>query len=102
MGFAETILWMAQQGLFQFFFPFALVFVILYALLIKYKILGEGKELLSGIVAFIVALFLMLYGLNVYIANFLAWVLGRAGILLILLLMGLVIAAFVQGQAGGE
>ncbi|MBR9680115.1 MAG: hypothetical protein GOU99_03645 [Candidatus Altiarchaeota archaeon] len=101
MGFAEIVLEMAKLGLFQFFFPFALVFIILYALLLKYKILGDDKGVMSGAVAFIISLFLMLYGVNVYIANFLAWVLGRAGILIILLLMGLVIAAFVKEQAGG-
>ena len=102
MGFAEAVIALSERGIFQFFLPFALVFAIVYGILLKYKPFGEYKDntaiaLIYGIIAFGTALFVLLYGLNVYIENFLAWVLGRAGLILILILAAIIIAAFMKG-----
>jgi hypothetical protein len=53
--------------------------------------------MIYAITSFLVALFVLLFGLNVYIEMFLAWVLGRAGLIVILLFAGLIIAAFGMG-----
>ena len=102
MGFAEMITTLAGIGIFQFFIPFALFFMILYGVLLKYKPFGDWKDntavsIIYGLLSFLVALFIMLYGLNVYLENFLAWVLGRLGIILILILAIIVISAFTKG-----
>ncbi|HDR53663.1 MAG TPA: hypothetical protein ENN60_03275 [archaeon] len=109
MGFAEAVMKLSEFGFFQFFAPFALFFMVLYGVLLKYKPFGEWKDhpvvsMIYGLTSFLVALFIMLYGLNVYIENFLAWVLGRAGIVLILILAVVVISAFVKGGSdlGGK
>ncbi len=100
MGFAEVILWAVEKGIFQFFLPFALVFLITYAIVLKLKLFGDKTELLGGILSFFIALFVMLYGLNVYIEQFLAWTLGRGGLFLILILFGLIVYGF--SKMGGE
>jgi len=102
MGFAEAVLKLSQIGFFQFFAPFALVFLLSLGILFRYKPFGDWKNnttitMIYGIVSFLMALFVMLYGLNVYIEMFLAWVLGRAGILIIFLLVILIFAAFLKG-----
>ena len=109
MGFAEMTMKLAELGIFQFFIPFALFFMILYGVLLKYKPFGDWKDntvisMIYGLISFLVALFIMLYGLNVYIESFLTWVLGRLGLILILVLAIIVIAAFTKGgsELGGE
>ena len=102
MGFAEAVIKLAEFGLFQFFIPFALFFMILYGVFLRYKPFGDWKDntiisMIYGLTSFFVALFIMLYGLNVYIENFLTWVLGRLGLVLILVLAVIVIAAFSKG-----
>ncbi len=102
MGFEVLPLKLSQMGFFNFFAPFALVFLIVMGLLMKYKPFGEWKNstamsMIYGVLSFLIALFVMLYGLNVYIEMFLAWILGRAGLIIILLLMALLIGAFVKG-----
>ena len=71
-------------------------------MLLKYKPFGEWKDntaiqLIYGIISLLFSLFVMFYGLNVYIGMFLTWVIGRGGLILILLLMGIVIAALAKG-----
>ena len=109
MGFEYLPLKLSELGFFNFFAPFALVFLITLGILLKYKPFGEWKDstaiqLSYGIVSFIVALFVTLYGLHVYIEMFLAWTLGRAGLIIILLLMAVIIAAIAKGgeKLGGE
>ncbi len=99
MGIAEVVAKAASMGFYQFFAPFALVFLLTYGVLLKFKPFGDWKDntavsMIYGVVSFLVGTFVLLFGLNVYIETFLAWVLGRAGIIMILLLAGLIIAAF--------
>ena len=109
MAFAEGVARLVESGFFQFFAPFALVFSIVMGVLLKYKPFGnwkndEGKTniifLIYFVISFLTGLFVMVYGLNVYIEAFLAWTLGRAGLILILLMVAIIIAAFSKG--GGE
>ena len=107
MGIAETVAAMASRGFFQFFAPFALVFLLVYGVLLKFKPFGEWKgegntavSMIYAITSFLMATFVLLFGLNVYIEMFLAWVLGRAGIIIILLFAAIIIAAF--GSSGGK
>jgi hypothetical protein len=105
VGIAETVAWLASNGFYQFFAPFALVFLLTYGVLLKFKPFGDYKDnaavsIIYGVTAFLMGMFVLLFGLNVYIEQFLAWVLGRAGIIIILLLAGLIIAGF--GFGGGK
>jgi hypothetical protein len=110
MAISDVVIWLVDKGFFQFFAPFALTFVIVYGVLIKTKIFGDDKDkktaldIIYAVIAFVSALFVLLFGLNVYIEMFLAWVLGRMGILLILVLAGFVIYAFAKGglDSGGK
>ena len=107
MGFAETVLRLSQMGFYNFFAPFAIVFTVTLGILMKSKPFGDWEKstaimLIYGVISFMIALFVMLYGLNVYIEMFLAWVLGRAGLILIIILSAIIIAAFLGGEKGGE
>lgn len=107
MAIADMIIRMSEIGFFQFFAPFALVFLLTYGVLLKMKPFGDwkgkdnrGVSYIYAITSFIVGTFVLLFGLNIYIEQFLAWVLGRAGVIIILLFAALIIAAF--GKSGGE
>ncbi len=106
MGFAEAVIAAAQKGVFQFFLPFAIYFLVLIGVFFKFKPFGEWEEkpfiqLVYGLLSFFIALFIMLYGLDVYIEKFLAWVFGRAGILLMILVVAFALAAMFRAGAGG-
>lgn len=93
---------LAEVGIFQFFIPFALFFMILYGVFLRYKPFGDWKDntvisMIYGMMSFLIALFIMLYGLNTYLENFFAWFFGRLGVILMLILAVIVIAAFVKG-----
>ncbi|MBR9689500.1 MAG: hypothetical protein GOV01_01210 [Candidatus Altiarchaeota archaeon] len=111
MGIADVVVKMVEVGFFQFFAPFALVFLLTYGVLLKFKPFGEwkgaenrGVSMIYAITAFLMGTFVLLFGLNTYIETFLAWVLGRMGIIIILLFAAIIIAAFgMQGsKMGGE
>ena len=102
MGFAEMTMKLAEVGIFQFFIPFALFFMILYGVFLRYKPFGDWKDnttisIIYGLTSFLISLFIMLYGLNVYLENFFTWVFGRLGIILMLILVIIVIASFTKG-----
>lgn len=107
MGIAESVAWLASVGFYQFFAPFALVFLLTYGVLLKYKPFGDWKgdgntavSMIYAITSLLMGAFVLLFGLNVYVEMFLAWVLGRAGIIIILLLAAMIIGAF--GFGGGK
>ena len=102
MGFAEMTIKLAEVGIFQFFIPFALFFMILYGVFLRYKPFGEWKDnttisMIYGLTSFMIALFIMLYGLNAYLENFFAWVFGRLGVILMLILAVIIVSAFAKG-----
>ena len=107
MGIADVIAGAVEFGFFQFFAPFALVFLLTYGVLLKYKPFGDwqgkdntGVSMIYAVTSFLMGAFVLLFGLNIYIETFLAWILGRAGIIIILLFAALIIAAF--GMEGGK
>jgi len=112
MAMEDVILWLSENGFFQFFAPFALVFLLVYGTLLKTKPFGDYKgddnkaiSWIYAITSFLSGAFVLLFGLNVYIETFLAWVLGRAGIIIILLFAALIISAFGKNameKEGGE
>ena len=109
MSIPDIVIKGVELGFFQFIIPFVLVFLLVYGILLKTKPFGDWKDsgalsMIYGISAFLVATFVLLFGLNVYIEQFLAWVLGRVGIIIILLFAALIISAFGnQGsKLGGE
>ena len=104
MAVSDAVVRLVEFGFFQFIAPFSLIFLLTYGILLRYKPFGDWKDnttiaMIYGISSFLAASFVLLFGLNVYIEQFLAWVLGRAGIIVILLFAGLIIAAFgMQGS----
>ena len=109
MAISDIVIKGVEAGFFQFIAPFALVFLLIYGVLLKTKPFGDWKDntaisMIYGISSFLIATFVLLFGLNVYLENFLAWILGRAGIIIILLFAGIIIAAFGKGGSnlGGE
>ena len=100
---------LSKTAFYEIYAPFGLVFLIAFGLFLRYKPFGDWSNnnvilLIYGILSFLIGLFVMLFALNVYIEMFLAWVIGRGGIILILILMALLIAAFLKGgeNLGGE
>ncbi len=107
MAMEDIILWLSEKGFYQFFAPFALVFLLVYGTLLKTKPFGEYKDnsaisWIYAITSFLAGAFVLLFGLNIYIETFLAWVLGRAGIIIILLFAALIISAFGRSGMSGE
>jgi|GEM_PF-2828363 len=108
MAISDVIIKAVEFGFFQFFAPFALVFLLTYGVLLKYKPFGDWRgeggstaiSMIYAVTSFLMGAFVLLFGLNVYIETFLAWVLGRAGVIIILLFAALIIAAF--GMEGGK
>lgn len=108
MAIEDVVMKAVEFGFFQFFAPFALIFLLTYGVLLKFKPFGDWRgesgstaiSMIYAVTSFLMGAFVLLFGLNVYIETFLAWVLGRAGVIIILLFAALIIAAF--GMEGGK
>jgi hypothetical protein len=88
----ETIL---QHWIFtDFAFPFLLIFVIVFALLEKTKVLGDGKQQLNALMAFIIGLiFVTAVSPKLVVANFILFL----TVSIIVLFVGLLLWGFVTG-----
>ena len=94
---ADTIL---QHWLFtRFAFPFLLVFFIVFAILEKTKLLGEGKKQLNALIAFIIGLIFIAFAYPVDVVNNLILFLSVA---LIVVFIALIIWGFVSGETKVE
>ncbi len=90
---AETIL---QHWLFtRFAFPFLLVFFIVFAILEKTKLLGEGKKQLNALIAFMIGLIFIAFAYPVDVVNNLILFLSVA---LIVVFIALIIWGFMAGE----
>ena len=94
---AETIL---QHWLFtRFAFPFLLVFFLVFAILEKTKLLGEGKRQLNALVAFILGLIFITFAYPVDVVNNLILFLTVA---LVVVFISLIIWGFMSGESKFE
>ena len=90
---AETIL---QHWLFtRFAFPFLLIFFIVFAILEKTKVLGDGKRQLNALVAFIIGLIFVTFAYPVDVVSNLILFLTVA---LVVVFVSLLIWGFVSGD----
>jgi len=91
----ELIKQIAEFGIFTYYLPFLIVFVIVYAVLTKTKIFGEQKRI-SGLIALIAALYVMTMGktLGLFLASFFA---GGVTIM-VFFLMFLMIVGLIVGE----
>jgi len=92
---SDLIVKLADFGVFTHYLPFLIVFTIVYAVLTKTKIFGEQKRI-SGIIALIVALYVMTMGqtFGLFLASFFA----GGSVILIFFLMFLMIVGLVVGE----
>ncbi len=83
----------------QMLLPFLLVFVVIFAILQKSKILGDGKSQIDAMVALVIGLILVTFGYQTgVIVSLMAWLsVGVAVILVFLILYG-----FVVGDLSGS
>ena len=88
----ETIL--QHWILTDFAFPFLLVFFIVFALLEKTKVLGDGKKQLNALVAFVIGLiFITAVSPTLVLANFMVFL----TVSVIVLFVGLILWGFISG-----
>ncbi len=92
-GLEELIDSFADTGIFDYLLPFMLIFVIIYAILQKTKILGEKKSV-DALVALITGLFIMYFGRVYEIGNFLTFFSGKSSLLLVIIVFFAMIAVF--------
>jgi len=83
-------------GFFGFLLPFIFVFVVLYAILLKTKILGDNQRII-GVLSLVVAFFVIGYG-GTGLANFFVNFFGLATILI----AGLLVLMLFIGLAGWD
>lgn len=92
--FAQVVDSLAAFGFYDYVLPFLLVFVIVYAILEKYKILGE-KKTVNGVVALVVGLFATYFAKVFEVGKFLSFFGTKSVLVIIILLFAMMIAVFV-------
>lgn len=92
---AETIL---QHWIFsQFALPFLLIFFIVFGVLEKSKIFGDGKKQLNALLAFIIGLiFVVIADFTLVISNLILFL----AVALVVMFVGLLLWGFVAGDEG--
>ncbi|MFH0961239.1 MAG: hypothetical protein V1820_00985 [archaeon] len=90
-----------QQGVYSIVLPFVLIFLVMFVALKGSKVVEEVwlAAAISAVAALIATLFL---GSMPIVGDFLSWLLGKAGILLIIVLIVLVVNAFVSRNTKGD
>jgi len=98
LNFPDIVENLSRQGLFQYVLTSLLVFLVVYAILIKTKIVGNA--VLSALIAGVIALFVVLFAAGIKeLSAFFSTFLARVGIILVVVLMILMIYKFVQQSA---
>ena len=77
--------------------PFLLVFTVVFAILDKTKILGDGKRQINAIVAFVIGLLFIVFPFPVYIVNNLIII---ASVIIIVFLVFMMLYGFAGGKEG--
>jgi len=85
---------LAELGFFGFLLPFILAFAIVFALLLKSKILGEDKKII-GTVSLVISFFVIAFG-GVTLGNFFVTLFG----LMIIILSAILVIILILSMAG--
>jgi len=85
---------LGELGFFGFLLPFILAFAIVFALLLKSKILGEDKKII-GVVSLVVSFFVIAFG-GVALGNFFITLFG----LMIIILSAILVIILILSMAG--
>lgn len=94
--FSVLVCNLQQMGFFGFLLPWIFMFVVVFGLLVKSKILGEDKRLVA-VLALVVAFFVVGYG-GPALANFFVNLWGIAAVVL----AGILVAVLFVAMAGGD
>lgn len=93
-NFGDTISYLVDLGVYDFFLPFLLVFAIIFAILEKVKIFGD-KSNVNAVVAVVVGLLLIVQQDIVSIINNF---LPKISLVIVVILMGLLLIAMIAGK----
>ena len=94
-GFGEMVSYFQEIGVYDYFLPFLLTFAIIFAVLEKTKLFGEGRERINAIIAFVVGLVLVAQQSIVETINMF---LPRVALIFIIILMFLLIVSMIGGK----
>ena len=96
-SFDEMVEMMVEEGVYQYLLPFILFWVVSYGLLKKSKVLGDGN--LDLLVATVLSFMATLFFASVpAVGEFFAFLAGKIGILLVVVLFALIVNAFVNTE----
>ena len=94
-SFGDTFAYLEQIGVINYVLPFLLVFAIVFAILEKTSILGDGKKNINVVVASVIGLLLVVQQGIVELINLF---LPRVSLILVVLLMILMLIAMLAGK----
>lgn len=93
--FGDTIRFLQETGVYEYFLPFLLIFAIIFAILEKIQLFGEGKTNINVVIAVVVGLLLIVQqGIVAIINNFLP----RVSLIMVVILMGLLVISMLAGK----
>ena len=99
-GIQDVISTLKDIGVFQFYLPFLISFAVLYALLLKAKIFGEQKGLVT-IIALAASGFIMVYTpVGIAFSQFLANFVGNAMVVILTLVVVIIFANMLKEKEG--
>jgi hypothetical protein len=94
---AETPVFLQNTIFTKFLLPFLLVFFIIFAILEKTKLLGEGKTQINALISFVIGLiFIAAFNYSAVVNNIVLF----AVIAIVVLFVGLLLWTFLSGEAG--
>lgn len=108
-GLAETVAWLKDFGIYDFFLPFIISFAIFYGLLAKTKVFGDPEKkparTINIVISLTAAAYIMIFTpAGVTISSFLAGLFGKTTILVLGLLAFLIVFYLMMNilQPGAE
>lgn len=93
MTLVDTVTMLEGMGFFDYVLPFMLIFVLLYAILRKTKVLSDEKQI-NATAALVMSLFVLYFAKMTPIGPFLSFFLGRGSIMIVVLVMAVAISVF--------
>jgi len=95
LTFQDTINFLVDVGVYNYFLPFLLIFSLVFAVLEKTQVLGENKSNINAVISIVIGLLLIVQQGIVEIINAF---LPRVSLILIVILMGLVVLSLLAGK----
>lgn len=91
----DVINFLLSSGVYNYFLPFLLIFAIIFAILEKTAILGEGKTNINVVVAVVTGLLLVA---QQDIVNIILLFMPRVSLIIVVILMFLLVIAMLAGK----